>query len=463
MKHIFLLLLVFAIFLLGTFISCAEKNEVPEATTISGPAEAWLGAEDTFLVTGIDPDGDSLVYLVDWGDGNFTRWSDYYASGDTAKFLHQFWAETTYAISAMSQDLAADTSNWSEPHNIEVFSMIIEQWEYWGAGMVAPPAVDDDGTIYCCLGDGLCALDPSGNLKWSYLCTGYFLSSPSIADDGTIYVGSGDGEFYAFLPDGTIKWTYPTVSGKPLTAGAIGSDGTIYFGSDDSCLYALNPNGNLAWVFHSTAEIWSSPIIGQNDYIYFGTKNGYLNAVSTDDPDTLFWSTKLSSSDLCIPGAIADNGVIYATTNDELWAVNPDGSISWHIGLGQDLWSTNKPVIGTDNAIFLGGQESFLSISSNGIILWQYPKPCWGTSAITADGFILTPLEGFIFRLSQNGTARARTLVWVGFAPAPANGGVIYDVSTDCILYALAGSSPLANSPWPMYQHDARHTGRAGP
>ena len=42
------------------------------------------------------------------------------------------------------------------------------------------------------------------------------------------------------------KWNYTTGS-DIVSSPAIGSDGTIYFGSYDGKLYALNPNGTQKW------------------------------------------------------------------------------------------------------------------------------------------------------------------------------------------------------------------------
>src|SRR5262249_34954674 len=39
--------------------------------------------------------------------------------------------------------------------------------------------------------------------------------------------------------------------------------------------------------------------------------------------------------------------------------------------------------------------------------------------------------------------------------------GTIYAGNTDGRLYAIKGTAPLANSPWPMFLHDPQHTGRA--
>ncbi|ODS32378.1 MAG: hypothetical protein SCARUB_02489 [Candidatus Scalindua rubra] len=55
-----------------------------------------------------------------------------------------------------------------------------------------------------------------------------------------------------------IKWTFQAgdvISSSPV----IGIDGTIYFGSQDKHLYALNPDGSLKWKFETKAEVDSRP------------------------------------------------------------------------------------------------------------------------------------------------------------------------------------------------------------
>ena len=70
-------------------------------------------------------------------------------------------------------------------------------------------------------------------------------ASPAIADDGTIYVGTdqygasgvtpqpADTSFWAVNSDGTRKWAFYIGDGVE-SSPAIGHDGTIYFGSYDS-------------------------------------------------------------------------------------------------------------------------------------------------------------------------------------------------------------------------------------
>ena len=63
----------------------------------------------------------------------------------------------------------------------------------------------------------------------------------SIAASGTIYISAGE-NLYAVNSNGTLRWKF--ANGVPRSiwsSPAIGADGTIYFGSDDGNLYAVGP------------------------------------------------------------------------------------------------------------------------------------------------------------------------------------------------------------------------------
>jgi len=99
----------------------------------------------------------------------------------------------------------------------------------------------------------------------------------------------------ALNPDGTLKWSYDT-AGIVRSSPAIGADGTIYFGTyDQPKLYALNPNGTLKWSYTIGGTIWSSPAIGVDSTIYIGSGDGKLYAigempslaVATDNADNV--------------------------------------------------------------------------------------------------------------------------------------------------------------------------------
>jgi len=123
-------------------------------------------------------------------------------------------------------------------------------------------------------------------------------TSPSIANDGTIYIGYNQlnietrnpshGYLFAFNNDGTVKWQYILQSNDTFNQSTptIGKNGVIYFGSKLGYVYAINPNGTTKWYNQYTLGIYNlspiigsitaSLIIGNDNNIYFGS-NGVIN------------------------------------------------------------------------------------------------------------------------------------------------------------------------------------------
>ncbi len=58
---------------------------------------------------------------------------------------------------------------------------------------------------------------------------------------------------------------------------------------------------------------------------------------------------------------------------------------------------------------------------------------------------------------------RFPTMAEVSSSPAIGPDGTVYVGCSDGYVYAVYSTSlGLADSPWPMFHHDVRHTGRAG-
>jgi len=88
------------------------------------------------------------------------------------------------------------------------------------------------------------------------------------------------------------------------------------------------------------------------------------------------------------------------------------------------VWSS--PAIGSDGTIYVGSYDSNLYvINPDGSPKWSFTteKEVWSSPTIGSDG-------------------------------------TIYVGSRDGNLYAIYGTGSLANTPWPMFHHDLRHTGR---
>jgi hypothetical protein len=81
MNKIITILLIFL--LISTTLTIANPllknydNLPPEPPTITGPQQIKINTEETFTFSSIDPDGDDLYYLIEWGDGTYGDNNDY--------------------------------------------------------------------------------------------------------------------------------------------------------------------------------------------------------------------------------------------------------------------------------------------------------------------------------------------------------------------------------------------------
>src|SRR3989442_16012102 len=79
----------------------------------------------------------------------------------------------------------------------------------------------------------------------------------------------------------TNEWSVRIGSASD-SSPAIGPDGTIYFGTWEGKFWALNPNGSNKWTFTTGVEIRSSPAVGADGTIYFGCRDRKLYALQPD-------------------------------------------------------------------------------------------------------------------------------------------------------------------------------------
>jgi outer membrane protein assembly factor BamB len=221
-------------------------------------------------------------------------------------------------------------------------------------------------------------------------------SPDAIGGDGTIYVRSGD-TVYAINPNGTQKWAFPT--GGYVSPSAIGADGTIYVGSNDNNVYAINPNGTLKWAFptpsYQFSSPFSSPAIGTDGTIYVAS-----------------WQA-------------LDSGEFFNVMN--AYAIKPDGTQKWALSI-ENWWAGSSPAIGADGTIYFGSG----AINPNGTL-----KGVSGT------------IGGSSPAIGADGTLYVGTDLSVCYPECQLSG--FYAINTS--------SGGLANSAWPMFHHDVRHTG----
>lgn len=138
------------------------------------------------------------------------------------------------------------------------------------------PAIAVDGVIYVGGSRYLYAVNPDGALRWRFPTDDLITSSPAISARGTVYIGSRDGKVYAIDPAGGLKWSYDTGSSIWWSSPAISAEGTVYVGTYGGKMCALTQNGSPRWIFDAGDAIWSSPAIGMNGAVYFGSSDSFV-------------------------------------------------------------------------------------------------------------------------------------------------------------------------------------------
>ncbi len=246
-----------------------------------------------------------------------------------------------------------------------------------------------------------------------------------------------------------VKWTFQTMDAI-ASSPSIGYDGTLYFGSGlntngvDSFLYAVNrDDGSLKWKFKAHGCIFSSPAVLPDGTIYFGSMDRNLYAV--EDSVTyaklkwrqphLFW---VYSSP-----AVGADGTIYAGGLDfKFYAVNPDGTVKWSYQTGWCVFSS--PAIGPEGELYVGSKDHNLYAFEDSLtyakVRWAHP---FGTFY---DGHLVDSSPA----LGDDGT------LYVGVDPYGAAGQT--PVPIDTAFYAV---NPDGTRKWSFVMEDGTESSPA--
>ncbi len=106
----------------GPFMVSISANDPPEQPTMpSGPAAGQASISHMYATMAIDPDGDAVKYVFDWGDGT-TTWTglDYLDSGEESCVSHKWIHPGDYHIKAAALDDKGLISDWSGAIEVKI-------------------------------------------------------------------------------------------------------------------------------------------------------------------------------------------------------------------------------------------------------------------------------------------------------------------------------------------------------
>jgi outer membrane protein assembly factor BamB len=167
------------------------------------------------------------------------------------------------------------------------------KWTFTTGDVVhATPAVAN-GVVYVGSWDrNVYALDAaSGKERWRYttgndtvIYNQIGIASSAAVANGIVFVGGRDGKFHAIdAATGKQKWIHDNHGGWTIASPAV-KDGVVFFPTSDGTRFKAidGATGAVKFDFRTSAVSFSSPSIA-GDVVYYGTSDGFLNAVSIRD------------------------------------------------------------------------------------------------------------------------------------------------------------------------------------
>jgi outer membrane protein assembly factor BamB len=205
----------------------------------------------------------------------------------------------------------------------------------------------------------------------------------------------------------TNEWSL-LLSALSDSSPAVGSDGTIYFGTFTGDLYALRQDGSRKWIFNAGREIRGSPAIGADGTIYFGSRDRSFYAVRDNGQEA--WKFKTGGWIDTSPAVGADNSVYFGSWDKNFYALSPEGNKKWQFQTQGEIVSS--PAIGADGTIYFGSHDhKFYALSSGGGKVWEYASggPIISSPAIDKDGSLyFSSVDGFFYALTPEGSLKWR-------------------------------------------------------
>ncbi|MBL9203448.1 MAG: PQQ-binding-like beta-propeller repeat protein [Opitutaceae bacterium] len=192
--------------------------------------------------------------------------------------------------------------------------------------------------------------------------------------------------------DGAVRWSF-TTGDFVLSSPTMGPDGTLYFGSRDKRVYAIKPGPtqattSLKWSFLTGDWVDSTPAVGADGTIYVGSWDGKLYALRDNGTQVAkLWEYNTGSFIVSSPAIGADGTLYFGAGDSNLYAVNPNGTLKWTFPTGD--WVDSSPVVGPDETLYFGSWDgSLYAVDANGIQKWKITTEggILGAPALAADG-----------------------------------------------------------------------------
>ena len=168
-------------------------------------------------------------------------------------------------------------------------------------------AVDDHGTI--------------GQIAWrADPGDGITEVSAGLAADGTVVLGTNRSREWAYLPNGSLRWTAPRVI--TYSSPSVSADGLAYVADHSGQVSVLRVADGSPAAVHQLApprQIWSSVAVDRAHRFYVGTQDGHVLGVAPTG--AVLFDVALGGPVDSYPALTADHALIVGDRDGDLVAI----------------------------------------------------------------------------------------------------------------------------------------------
>ncbi len=354
---------------------------------------------------------------------------------------------------------------------------------------LSAPALDDFGNIYVAGTNKVWRIQPSGEIKWEYEPESENLRSDytniTISHNNQLIFMPWGLEIISIDSSGIWQWSFNPPSNEWVYPLAINKAKQLFFSESNMYgggghLYCLNEQqGNEIWNYNAVYELLFPPAIEENgNIITEGIAGDNGKIFSTFNSGELNWKEYFLPSS---PASIGFENMIYI---GGVWAIpyhlpmvrsyNQAGLLNWEFYLTNENERVTSSIVTHPDGTLIFATSNFMyengavyAIDSEGNYIWkrQFNREIYSTPAVAKNGLICFGCDnGNFYVLHPDGSERwnINTESELATSPVINNNGMIYFTTESGYLYAVYGKNGgLANSPWPMVQHDPKHTSAA--
>jgi outer membrane protein assembly factor BamB len=254
----------------------------------------------------------------------------------------------------------------------------------------AVPVTDRDGNTWVSSHEGgLAKVDYQGRIqKPPFFRSRQKFDSPAVVADDVLYVASELGYLFAIdlrSDHGANQWNQATDQGYVgvvRSAPLVTADKVIVVAAQDECLYGVSAVGTLAWKTPMPGQILGSPVADRNGHIYLGLSQtprgmdprGVLVCIDGNS-HKVRWEYRTAAPVESTP-VIGDDDLIYFGDNaGVLHAVNFFGKVQWTADIGSPIRSAGTLLAPKRLAFGLDNESlAVLDCSSVALAAEGWPK-----------------------------------------------------------------------------------------